>query len=392
MKHIFLLLCLLVAICSCKQKNNETTEIIVVNVAKDYPSKNIFLQDIADIEYIPIASSDSFLVNSSFSQISEEGIVARGGKAGEILLFDNKGQKLQGHICRRGQGPEEYTAVIANIVDWKRKEVFIADYGSLKVYDFSGNYLRTLLKEDIMRLNIKNLNENYLLCSYNNEYTTTPYRPFYTISKDTGKSDTLSFEIPRFIASNRHVTMEDGKVSHAHGYLPQIYSCSDKIWLTDVALDTVFILHADKHLEPVMIPLQAPTKDEEAPLLFFLGMNDQYAWVTRLARNVTTTMDDMIANHEKREKTYMYNRATQEWMEPIYRNKDFTSRTRDPQSINITSVPYGYGLVVLEAMDLVEAYQNNEIANEQLKVIASKLKEEDNPILMKLKFKPSTRK
>ena len=127
MKHIFLLLCLLVVICSCKQKNNETTEIIVVNVAKDYPSKNIFLQDIADIEYIPIASSDSFLVNSSFSQISEEGIVARGGKAGEILLFDNKGQKLQGHICRRGQGPEEYTAVIANIVDWKRKEVFIAD-------------------------------------------------------------------------------------------------------------------------------------------------------------------------------------------------------------------------------------------------------------------------
>ena len=73
------------------------------------------------------------LVNSTPSVVSDKGIAIRGGKIGEILLFDKQGQKLQGRICRRGEGPEEYTAVIFNIVDWQRKEVFIADFTSLKV-------------------------------------------------------------------------------------------------------------------------------------------------------------------------------------------------------------------------------------------------------------------
>lgn len=141
---------LLLAICSCGRTNETTTKTIIVDVEKDFPQKEIYLQDIADIEYIPIATSDSALVNSTPSTVSNEGIVTRGGKVGEILIFDAKGQHLQGRICRRGQGPEEYNAIIFKIIDWKRKEVFIADYTSLKVYDFSGNYLRTLLKENIM--------------------------------------------------------------------------------------------------------------------------------------------------------------------------------------------------------------------------------------------------
>ena len=57
----------------------------------------------------------------------------------------------------------------------------------------------------------------------------------------------------------------------------------------------------------------------------------------------------------------------------------------DPKFINTTAVPYGYGLIELNAMDLAEAYANNQITDEKLK--ASNLKEEDNPVLMILKFK-----
>ena len=390
MKKLLLLASVLLAF-SCKQGSNETSKLVIVDVAKDYPEKEIYLQDIADIEYILLPTTDSILVNA-YSRVSEEGMVARGGKVGEILLFDNKGKKLQGRICQRGQGPEEYNAVIYNIVDWKRKEVFIADYTTLKVFDFTGKYLRTLLKTDIMKLNICNLDDSHLLCSYSIANSETPYRPYFTLSKETGQADTLSVEIPRFIASNRKVIMDDGSVSNAYGYLPQITACSDRVWLTDLALDTVFILHPGQRLEPIMVPLLAPTQNPEAPLLYFLGMNDYYAWISRLARNVTVTMADMSANREKRERAYLYNRITQEWVAPVYRNRDFSSRDWDPTYINTMSVPNGYGLIQLSAMDLVEAYQKKQIVNEKLKQIASQLQEEDNPVLMMLKFKPHTGK
>ena len=64
----------------------------------------------------------------------------------------------------------------------------------------------------------------------------------------------------------------------------------------------------------------------------------------------------------------------------------------DPKFINTTAVPYGYGLIELNAMDLAEAYANNQITDEKLKEIASNLKEEDNPVLMILKFKKNLKR
>lgn len=387
MKYLFFILATF-AVCSCGKTKDGVNEQIIVDVAKDFPQKDIYLQDIADVEYIPLATSDSALVNSSPSAVSEKGIVTRGGKVGEILLFEADGRKLQGHICRRGQGPEEYAAILFHIVDWKRKEVFIADYTSLKVYDFSGNYLRTLInKEDIMMMDICNLNDDYLLCSRDKKGAETPYHPYFTLSKETGEADTLSIEIPRFIASNRKILWDDGHSNDAYGYLPQLFKCNDRIWLTNVALDTVFMLHADLKPEPVMVPLHAPTSDPEAPLLFFRGMNDQYAWISRLPRHVTVKMSDIEAGREKREKLYMYDRKSKEWFEPVYRNRALAKHVMDPKGIDLTSVPYGYGLVTLNAMDLIEAHQKNEIVDEKLKKIASTLNEEDNPVLMLLKFK-----
>lgn len=384
MKNITLLLILL-AVCSCGKTKKAGTSLLVVDVAKDYPQKEICIQDIAEIDYLPIATTDSTLVNSAPSSVTKEGIVARGGRPGEILLFDGKGQKLLGRICRRGQGPEEYAAVIFNRVDWKRKEVFIADYTSLKVYDFAGRYLRTLLKEDIMTMHIHHLNDDYLICSKDREKSETPYHPYFLLPKAGGETDSLAKEVPYFIAGKRKILWDDGHTNDAYGFIPLLFGQTDKIWLTGAALDTVFALRPDLTLEPVMVPLHAPTKDPEAPLLFFRGMNDRYAWVSRMPRQVTVKMSDMEAGREKRENLYMYDRTTNEWFEPLYRNTAY--KNQDRVYIDLTSVPYGYGLITLSAMDLTEAYRKNEIADEKLKKIASTLKEEDNPVLMLLKFK-----
>lgn len=385
MKHLKHIVILSLAF-ACSPAPKQTSGLLIVDVAKDYPAKEILLQDIAEIEYIPIATTDSTLVQEFPTVVSDKGIAMRGGKVGELLLFDRKGQTLKGRICRHGQGPEEYTAIIFNIVDWQREEVFIADYSSLKVYDFAGNYLRTLANQDIMKLNITDFNADYLLASYNREGSETPYRPYFLLSKEDGRRDTLAVEIPRFIASERKVLWDDGRSNDAYGYLPQLYRCADRIWLTDVALDTVFVMHPDQTLEAAMAPLERPSANPEAPLLFFRGMNDRYAWISSIPRKVTVKMGDIMYQGE-RNKLYMHDRRTGEWFEPAYRNSAITNPEMAPRFINLAPVPYGYGLVMLQAMDLVEAYNQKQIADEKLAAIASRLQEEDNPVLMLLKFK-----
>lgn len=387
MKQITLFSIFLV-LASCGERTQTASELLVADKNVDCPTQEIYLEDIADVDYIPLVTTDSILVNDYPPEsVTPEGIAVRGGQPGELLLLDPTGQKLVGRVCRCGQGPEEYTVIYRCVVDWKRREVYIADYTHLKAYDFAGNYLRTLLtKEEIAKLDICNLNADQLLCARERENCETPYRPYFTLSKADGRVDTLtSIELPRFIASNRTVLSNDGRSYNAHAFLPLLVGCADRMWLTALALDTIFQINPDRSLLPVMAPLRAPTRDEEAPLLHFRGMNDRYIWLSWVRRNVTVQLEHMEAGMREDLKIYMYDRKAQTWCEPAYRCRAWSGF--EPRYIFTDPLPYGYGLVMLNAMDLVEAYQNDELADERLRQIASTLREDDNPVLMRLKFK-----
>ena len=387
MKQITLFSIFLV-LASCGERTQTASELLVADKDVDCPTQEIYLEDIADVDYIPLVTTDSILVNDYPPEsVTPEGIAVRGGQPGELLLLDPTGQKLVGRVCRCGQGPEEYTVIYRCVVDWQRCEVYIADYTHLKAYDFAGNYLRTLLtKEEIPMLDIRNLNADQLLCARERENCETPYRPYFTLSKADGRVDTLtSIELPRFIASNRTVLSNDGRSYNAHAFLPLLVGCADRMWLTALALDTIFQINPDRSLLPVMAPLRAPTRDEEAPLLHFRGINDRYVWLSWVRRNVTLQMGNMEAGMREDLRTYMYDRKAQTWCEPAYRCRAWNGF--EPSHIFTDPLPYGYGLVMLNAMDLVEAYQNDELADERLRQIASTLREDDNPVLMRLKFK-----
>ena len=376
------------ALAACGERTQTASELLVADKNVDCPTQEIYLEDIADVDYIPLVTTDSILVNDYPPEsVTPEGIAVRGGQPGELLLLDPTGQKLVGRVCRCGQGPEEYTVIYRCVVDWQRREVYIADYTHLKAYDFAGNYLRTLLtKEEIPMLDIRNLNVDQLLCARERENCETPYRPYFTLSKADGRVDTLtSIELPRFIASNRTVLSNDGRSYNAHAFLPLLVGCADRMWLTALALDTIFQINPDRSLLPVMAPLRAPTRDEEAPLLHFRGINDRYIWLSWVRRNVTVQLEHMEAGMREDLKIYMYDRKAQTWCEPAYRCRAWNGF--EPRYIFTDPLPYGYGLVMLNAMDLVEAYQNDELADERLRQIASTLREDDNPVLMRLKFK-----
>ena len=81
----------------------------------------------------------------------------------------------------------------------------------------------------------------------------------------------------------------------------------------------------------------------------------------------------------------MYNKETGDICIPKFSNKDYrTADVFDELLFNGSDANTAY--MKLEAFDLIEALEAGELSGE-LKTIAEGLKEDDNPVLMVVKFK-----
>lgn len=103
----------------CSTKTPVENNFITVDVTKDYPKKDVVLQDIFDIEYVPLETSDEFLTSGNVRAIGQNLIITKnnGRTDGNIYLFDRTTGKGIRRINRLGQGGEEYT----NILDISRR-------------------------------------------------------------------------------------------------------------------------------------------------------------------------------------------------------------------------------------------------------------------------------
>ena len=80
-----------------------------VDVTASYPEKTITLQDFADVEYIPLETSDEFLTEGVILASGEKYILVKNSSNdGNIYLFDRTGKGVR-VINHKGNGPGEYT-------------------------------------------------------------------------------------------------------------------------------------------------------------------------------------------------------------------------------------------------------------------------------------------
>jgi len=70
---------------------SEKNQFLTVDVTKEYPkSDRICVQNIADVEYIPLEANTDFLCNGTVYYIDNSCIIY-GNRDGEILIFDRQG-------------------------------------------------------------------------------------------------------------------------------------------------------------------------------------------------------------------------------------------------------------------------------------------------------------
>lgn len=82
---------LLFALAGCGKDKQSTDELIIVDVTKNYPEKELILQDFMDVEYIPLETNDEFVTQGKVIAIGAEVIlITNWANDGNLFVFDRK--------------------------------------------------------------------------------------------------------------------------------------------------------------------------------------------------------------------------------------------------------------------------------------------------------------
>ena len=93
-KHLFLVTALSLALfaSSCGDANQKTSVIPQIDMNADYPEKEICLQDIAEVSYIPLETTDEVLLDegAGVEALSSKGIVCVSDN--KVYIFNSDGK------------------------------------------------------------------------------------------------------------------------------------------------------------------------------------------------------------------------------------------------------------------------------------------------------------
>ena len=221
--------------------------------------------------------------------------------------------------------------------------------------------------------------------SYNNEYLF-----FYNSKKEVSfpyqlisKTDTTFTYLPvEFIErDNMSVTKENDEGSITYSRIGgAILKTSDGYIFSEAGLDTIYHWNSsNEKLTPVMVRLPS-FKSMKIPIgVFIVGQCKEYMFLNTIERKY-----DFETNTGFKTVRIIYDKKSGQFYEGKVLNSDFADEKEVYISSTI-SVPVGQFVVSLQAFDLVELYRKGKLKG-KLEEIASKLAEDDNPVLMVVTF------
>ena len=394
MKRIFCCATLMLALFAtgCGDANQKTSVLPQIDMNADYPDKEICLQDVADVSYIPLETTDESLFYGSIGSVSEKGIFGVGHN--KIYLFYPDGKVR--HVIDRmgGQGPGEYPYVHHAEVDWSREEVYVYHQPRkiMMVYSLDGSFKRKFpIDITFLNHNMHNYDANRLIVYKPNpeggeiQGDITPYRPYMLVSKEDGKQDSLPL-VKDFHASEM---IKGAMLGNSVLYLTTSTTIRSggEIYLNDESLDTIYQVR-ENELVPVITRTPSVRSDESGKFfLQFKGVLPHHYYLRFQMKEHTLGEQVGAATfsiNEEDSYNALYDCRNGEIFRPVFKNNDYQGAKDYSLSFNNGDEYTGYE--DYEAMDLKEALEAGKLIGE-LKTIAEGLKEDDNPVLMVVKFK-----
>ena len=368
----------------CGDANQKPSALPQIDVRTNYPEKEICLQDVAEVSYIALDSQDGILFRGNVNDFSDKGIVIMDCQNNRLIFFDKQG-KFQHVIQRQGQGPEEYSMMLDALVDWDKEDVFVFDSGSrIVVYSLDGTFKRKLpLNANLVQHDAYIWSDSQLVaCRYGNwdkDEKLVPYQPIVLLSKEDGKMDSLSYR-----KEHSFPTYIGAKEMNIRIHWPSLDKLNGDVYVNDLSADTIYRLDArTQALQPVMTRTPSVTLDDlDGYFMDLKGVSSLYYFLHFLARQAS--MDSHFVMVDEKSRNAVYDRKEGKVYHPKFTNKDYPSMEKI--HLNFCEEENACAIVQLEAFKLIEALEAGELGGE-LKTIAESLKEEDNPVLMVVKFK-----
>ena len=394
-----LVIILLVTMTGCggKQSNDD---LIIVNVTKSYPEKELILQDFMDVDYIALETNDEFITTGDVMDIGKEFILVRTvtrNRNGDILIFDRTG-KGASKFNRQGQGPGEYASISKVFLDEDNKEIFIDEFQrkSIKVYDFSGNFTREFhYKENALYYRMLNYDRESFICWNETNLASQVYKdeasktPFFIVSKQDGSIiEEIKIPFEEIISYTDIIINRDnqGKIQSVFAINPDnalsIINSQGQWILAESSVDTIYRYLPDHTMIPFMT--RTPSIRSMDPKVFLLPgiITDRYYFMQIFKKEF-----DLANQRQVPEVDLLYDRESKALFEYAMYNDDYTDKRHvvmmGKSRCENDEIVFWQKL---EAFELVEAYKEGKLKG-KLKKVAATLDEEDNPVIMIVKHK-----
>ena len=379
---------------SCSSDKQARNSLVYIDVSKKYPEKNIFLTDIAEVNYLCLNSDDEdYLYRGRIHCITKNMIVVCDDDSGSVLFFTKEGN-FKSRFNRKGQGSEEYLFTQRVFFDETTDDVYVLDRrGRIKVYSSTGLYKRLLsLPEGTLPLNTivsyddstfffydESIIIKRITADYNKNSDSIWFTPFYCISKNDGAVlDYLELQMePIFLG----MTNQEGIRIPSRG-ITRISKSKEGIFLCNPESDAVFLYRKNQPLLPVIY--KRPSVSSTDPMAYLNNFIDagnyQFMEVNTVAVNEFVALLPV--------KYYMRNKKTGEVVHPkiflpdyIGKEFDFSFRSALRDYVN------GQLYFELDLVELKQASHENKLSGKLKELVTTLNEDEDNNVFMFVKFK-----
>jgi hypothetical protein len=321
---IWVIILLIISGCSGGQKSGSNSY-ITIDVTKNYPKKELILQDFMDVEYIALETTDEFICQDLVHDIGKEFIVVTNRVGGDIFIFDRNGKGLR-IINHTGQGPEDYVHPSSIILDEDNDEIIVNDLQKKKfvAYDLFGNFKRSFpSKEGSVFQHTHNFDKENLICrdllfDYYFDYHDEKSR-FFIISKQDGNV-VNDIEIS-YIQKKKSTLMQGRTMAIIPNLLMRPFQNS--FILTELSSDTVYRYLPDKSMVPFMVSTPSIQSMGTETFLIPSMLTDHYYLMTTVKKEYDFNRKD--ADFPKTHLVYDKQEKAIYECAAIY-NDDFTAK------------------------------------------------------------------
>ena len=398
---------LLIFVAACTSSNTtQNTSLNVIDVAGSLNSDRVVnISEIADtVEYIPLETMDESLVGKLQKNniFFERGLFYLILESGEIALFNYNGLYIR-RFDKLGRGPGEYTQIADLDVDYVTGNIFIENMSTINEYSIVGDFLGSIqfpYKEEfegMIFLYFKKLSDYYVVTS--RMYKNFSYSGMVI---DSASNLAMMLEYPKE-EIDLITSFPRGMPSYV---VPKLFKYKDKVRIikgcnkyilsinNDLTIDTAFVINYGK-----LSPHSQPGKllRAESPFLwrsFDVFESDNYLFMTFHVGSLVKK-PSLLKNAYDNDYVYphspsLFNKVTGELTllsQPEDYKLGFKEDLHDgPPIWPIYVSSDNYLVSIISAMELKHYVSTNEVSRE-LASIAASLKEESNPVIVRVKLK-----